>query len=338
MSDLLAGALSVLLATNPPAAVSNFIAQRTGLAVAVAGDRDPAEQEFQRLLAADDAAQEEAEKITAEAEHPGDLLLAPSKLTIRARLDDHYRPVRARYEDFLGHHPQHARAHVAYASFLNDTGDEDGAVTHYERSRELEPKAPAAWNNLANLYAHRGPVEKAFPYYDEAIRLNPNEPLYLHNFGTLVFLFRKDATNYFRCDEQAVFTRALALYDRALKLDPHNFPLASDVAQTFYGIKPPPTENPAAARAAELRLADQALASWTNALGCARDGLEREGVYLHFARWNLRAGRLAETHANLAGVTNAMYAQLKQRLERNLMGQEQARSDPDPPAAGRAVK
>ena len=50
----------------------------------------------------------------------------------------------------------------------------------------LNPKDPAVYNNLAEIYAHHGPVKKAFEYYEKAIQLNPEEPLYYHNFGTVV--------------------------------------------------------------------------------------------------------------------------------------------------------
>lgn len=322
MSDLLAGALGVLLATNQPAALSNLVVQQTGIAVPIRATNDPVELEFQKLLAEDDTAQEAVEQILAASEQATDPLTAPTRLTMRARMDEHLKPVHEHYEEFLKRHPGHAPARMAFGSFLSDTGDEEGAIVEYEKSRELDPKNPAAWNNLAGIYAHIGPVEKSFPYYTEAIRLNPNEPQYLHSFGTLVFLFRKDATNYFKCDEQAVFSKALELYDRALKLDPNNFPLASDVAQTFYGIKPTATKTPEEAHLAEVKLADQALASWTNALRIAHNDEEREGVFLHFARWNLKAGRLDLTRTNLQSVTNGMYLPLKQRLERNLVERE----------------
>ena len=208
---------------------------------------------------------------------------------------------------------------MAYGSFLGDLQDEEGAQEQWEKALALNPKDPAVYNNLANLYGHIGPMKKAFEYYAKAIELNPQEPLYYHNFGTTVYLFRKDAMEFYPISEQQVFDKALELYSKALKLDPTNFPLASDVAQTYYGIKP-------------LRLED-ALKAWTNTLALAHDEIEREGVYLHFARLKLQADRFAEVRAHLDAVTNEMYAVLKKRLARNLDEQERkGRGTNAPPA------
>ena len=98
---------------------------------------------------------------------------------------------------------------------------------------------------------------------------------------------------FYQINEQQVYDKALCLYSNALKLDPTNFPLASDVAQTYYGIKP-------------LRLED-ALKAWTNTLALAHDEIEREGVYLHFARLKLQADRFAEVRATLTpSLTNLL--------------------------------
>ena len=223
---------------------------------------------------------------------------------ILARLE----PIRKGYEDFLKRHPEHERAHVAFGSFLNDLNDEDGAVEQWEKALALNAKDPAVYNNLAEIYAHHGPVKKAFEYYGKAIELNPHEALYYHNFGTVVYLFRKDAMEIYKIDEQQVFDKALGLYQKAMKLDPDNFPLASDIAQTYYGIKPPRT--------------DDALNAWTNALSIAHDEIEREGVYIHFARIKFLAGRFAEARQHLNVVTNEMYADLKKRIARNVEEKE----------------
>lgn len=319
MDSFLIGLLGALVATNSPVAVSNFVAHTTGLSVQVPDPRDPVEKEYRKLLEQDDAAQEEVDKWIREDAAFREQGAGLGAATLRARVEQRLKPVREAYEEFLRLHPDHARAHLAYGSFLNDTRDEEGAVQHWEKARELDPKNPAAWNNLANHYGHRSPVSKAFEYYAKAIELNPAEKTYYQNLATTVFLFRKDAMAYYQLDEQHVFDKALDLYRQAMKLDPGNFLLASDYAQTYYGIRP--------VRSAE------ALAAWEAALKIAGTETERQGVYLHLARFKLNAGRFDDARRDLARVTEDVYAALKKRLERNLDKQEaEARGTNAPPA------
>jgi len=331
MSDALTAALTLLLATNRPAAASNLVAATLPLPTAVVAaataagtpaTNDPVELELRAILSEDEVALREIEQILDEAVPAPDAPLPKQSITAAARARVRAEPVRRRYERFIADHPRHARARLAYGSFLNELGEEPEAIEQWEKARSLDPSEPAAWNNLANVYAHIGPVEKSFPYYEEAIRLNSNEPVYLHNFGTLVFMFRRDATNYFRCDEQTVFQKAFDLYQKAIALDPNNFQLAADVAQTYYGWRLPASGTAEEQQAAERQLQETALRAWTNALAIAPTEADREGVALHFARWNLRAGRYAEARTNLAGVTNAMHAIVRDRLLRTLEGRD----------------
>jgi hypothetical protein len=57
VSQLLLGLLSVLVATNQPAAVSNLVVRSTGVSVSIPDPNDPVEKDYQRLLEEDDAAQ-----------------------------------------------------------------------------------------------------------------------------------------------------------------------------------------------------------------------------------------------------------------------------------------
>ena len=302
MKILLRGAFILLLATSSPAAVTNLVLKP--VTAAPAGTNDPVEKEFQKLMEEDDDAQADADKWIRDNQEFAAKGAGEPDAELNKRILTRLGTTRKAYDDFLTRHPDHARAHLAYAGFLQDIHDEDAAVPHMEKSRQLDPKNPAAWNNLANYYGHYGDVKKSFEYYAKAIELNPNESVYFHNFGTTVYLFRKDAKEFYNINEQQVFDKALDLYAKAMKLSPEDFPLATDVAQSYYGIKP-------------LR-AEAALKSWTNALATAHDEIEREGVYLHFARINWMAGRTNEARAHLNSVTNAMYADLKKRVERNL--------------------
>jgi tetratricopeptide (TPR) repeat protein len=300
-------------------AVSNFVARTTGISVTVPDPNDPVEKEYQKLLETDDAAQEEVDKWIRDETAFREQGAGVPEATLRARIEQRFKAVRDAYEGFLRNHPEHARAHLAYGSFLMETHDEEEAVNQMEKARELDPKNPAAWNNLANYYGHRSPVKKAFEYYAKAIELNSHEPVYYQNLATTVFLFRSDAMDFYKIDEPQVFDKALDLYRKAMKLDPDNFVLASDYAQTYYGIRP-------------MRSGD-AIAAWESALKIAPDDKEREGVYIHLARIKLNAERFEEVHRLLNSVTNEMYASLKNRLLRNLERQEKTATATNAPAA-----
>ena len=302
------GLLSALLATNQPQAVSNLVQQQTGVSVQMVNPNDPAEKELLQLMADDDAATAEVDKWIQENNAFAVQDAGESKEELNRKILARFDPVKKNYEDFLKRYPNNARGHLAYGSFLNDIGDEDAAAAQNETAAQIDPKNPAAWNNLANYYGEHGPLTNAFTDYAKAIELNPREPVYYQNFATTVYLYRKDAREFYGINEQQVFDKALELYRKAVQLDPDNFPLATDYAQSYYGIRP-------------LRTND-ALVAWTNALQIAHDDNEREGVYIHLARIKLGAGRFAEAQAQLELVTNAAFADLKNRIERNLAERE----------------
>src|SRR5262245_53358032 len=103
------------MATNTPAAVSNLLAQTTGLAVAIPDSNDPVEKEFKKLMQDDDDAEAEVDGWIQDnqafaAKGAG---IPPAELSrrIRRRLE----VVRKSYEDFIKRHPDHARVRIAYA-------------------------------------------------------------------------------------------------------------------------------------------------------------------------------------------------------------------------------
>ena len=298
------------MATNQPAAVSNLLLQSTGISLKAThlgtntNTNDPVEKELDAILEQDDAAQAEVDKWIQENTAFGMKGAGVPREELRRRVQNRLAPVDKAYQDFIQQHPANSRARVAYASFLGDTKGEDEAQEQLEKALAIDTNNPAIYNNLANIYGHHGPVKKSFEYYAKALQLSPNEPVYYHNFGTTVFLFRSDAKEYYGIDEQQVFNKAFDLYSNAMRLDPDNFPLASDVAQTYYGVHPFRPE--------------EALQAWTNALNLAHDEVEREGVYIHFARVNIMSHQFEQARALLNNVTNEMYTELKNRVARNL--------------------
>jgi tetratricopeptide (TPR) repeat protein len=310
VSQLIIGLLSAMMSTNQPVAVSNFVTQTTGVSVAaVANANDPAEKAYRQLLELDESTTEEVDKWIRDAqEMEAKTGAAAPNITLNAKIRERLEGVKSAYEKFLEKNPNHVKAWLAYGSFLGEVGQEGEAAAKWEKARELDPTDPAAWNNLANYYGHKSPVKKAFEYYAKAIELNPNEAVYYHNFGTTVFLFRKDAKEYYGIEEQQVFDKALELYRKSLKLDPDNFLLAQDIAQTYYGIKPQRNE--------------EAIKAWDYALSKARDDFERQGVHIHLARFKLNEGKFNEARTHLSLVTHENYGVLKERVTATLERKE----------------
>ena len=315
MTNLIIGLLGALLASNTPAATSNLITQTTGLTVTIPDTNDPVEREYQKLLEADDAALAGVAELMSNndkyvAQGGG---LTPD--VMNQRMAERLTPARKGYEAFIASHPDHVRARIAFGSFLSDIHDDEDARTQFEKALELDPKNPAAWNDYANLLGHLGPVSKMFEGYTKAIELKPTEPVYLENLATCVFIYRVDAKAFYHyTNDQQVFDKSLELYQQAFKLDPDNFELATELAQTYYGITPTRT--------------DDALNAWTNALAIARTDLQKQGVYIHLARFKLNAGRFAEAHHDLEGVTNPELATLKKLLLRTMDQREHPTNAP----------
>jgi tetratricopeptide (TPR) repeat protein len=308
VNELLIGLVGALVATNQPQAVSNLIQQNVGVSVSIPNPNDPAEKELRQLMMEDDAAMAEVDKWIRDNNAFAALGAGESREAlnqrIRARLDE----IRKKYQDLLQRYPNFARGHLAYGTFLNDINEEEAAGGEFKKAVELDPKNPGAWNNLANYYGEYSPITNAFADYAKAIELDPTEPVYYHNLALMVYLYRKDAMSFYGLDEQQVFDKALALYQKAIQFDPDNLPLATDYAECYYGIRP-------------LRTND-ALAAWTNALRVAHNEAEREGIYIHLARVKIAAGLFDEARAQLAAVTNPIYADLRKRGERNLAEHE----------------
>src|SRR2546425_985970 len=161
MDSFLIGLLSALVSTNQPVAVSNLVARTTGISVTVPNPNDPVEKEYQKLLETDDAAQEAVDKWIRDETAFREQGAGLPDATLKARIEQRLKGVRDAYDGFLRNHPDHARAHLAYGSFLMETHEEEEAVNQMEKARELDPKNPAAWNNLANYYGHRSPLKIA---------------------------------------------------------------------------------------------------------------------------------------------------------------------------------
>lgn len=147
------------MATNTPLAVSNLVQQKTGLSVEVRDPNDPVEKEYEKVLLEDDAALAEINQWREQVDQAGERKDDVEDSLLRSRIVRRAEPVRKSYESFLGKHPKHTNARVAYAAFLGEIGEETESGGQLEKAVEFDGRNPAALNNLANYYGHRGGVK-----------------------------------------------------------------------------------------------------------------------------------------------------------------------------------
>lgn len=168
------------------------------------------------------------------------------------------------------------------------------------------------WNEQANAILHQGSVSKAFELYEKAVAAYPDEPVIWQNFAVSVFLYRKDAMAYYRLNEQEVYDKAFVLYDQAMRADPENFALATDMAMSYYAVKP---QRP-----------NDALRAWQKVLKLADTEAEQQSIYVHLARTLLNAGRADEAKRFLDKVATPENATMKEILARRLRQNEGTRT------------
>ena len=260
--------------------------------------------EFEKLLASDNAAQAEVDRWVTDNQKFSAQGGGIDKADLRLKIEMRLATVRHAYEEFLQQHPDHVSAMLAYGSLLNDLTDEAAAAVQWERASRLAPTNPATWNNLANHAAGSGDTKKAFEYFERSIALAPDVATYCRNLGSAIVHFRTNAMTYYELSEQAVLDKGLKFLRQAQKQESDDFPLATEIAQVYYGLQPPRV--------------DEALQAWETAQKLSVDDVERDGVRLHLARVNLQAGRFEEAHRQLGLIKYAGYADLKRKLAEQL--------------------
>lgn len=275
-----------------------------------------AEKEFAQILQADNTA---ITQITSWIHNNLDRIQEneTERNALALRIRDRLSPIRQLYTDFLKRYPDHARARVAYGSFLTHIDHRQGAIDQWKQALKTDPKNAAALNNLA---IHLGTValqsrqtrgiQEAFRALDKAIQLNPKEPLYRHNYATLLCSFRKPAARHYKIKPQQIIQKAIGEYDAAIKLSPKQFEYAADRAEAFLDLTPFPHA--------------EAIHAWQAAFAIAGTPDERDWAHLQTAIAHYKGEKWKQVEDSLKRMTGeyhqALAGQLRRATEAKLEG------------------
>lgn len=112
------------------------------------------------------------------------------------------------YNSALELRPEHPEALYGKAIHLQNTGRNEEAVIIYQQMIDLNEESLFAWYNQGYILLEmEDQPEKAIPFFEKAVEINPNYVDAIYNIGL----------SYERLDKPDV---AIGYYERALSLDP----------------------------------------------------------------------------------------------------------------------
>ncbi|MBI3885212.1 MAG: hypothetical protein HY302_05725 [Opitutae bacterium] len=217
-----------------------------------------------------------------------------------ARLKGEVQSLVSSYDVLIQKNPEFAPAYVAYGLLLGRIGMTKEAVAILLKANKLDPDLAVVKNQIAKHLAEDGKPLEALPWIMAAIDLEPKEPLYHYQLGTLLHVAREDFLRSGDFTRAALDRAMLQAFQRAADDAPGNMAYAYRHAEAYYDLQEPKW--------------DEAFAAWQQLEHRASAGLERQTIQLHEAKVRFEQKRPGEARALLDGVTDLRLTAQKQKL------------------------
>lgn len=231
--------------------------------------------------------------LLADASKQGDKL---DEESLRAQLQS----VAHDYERLLQDNPKFAAGYAAYGYVLGKIGMRKESVAMLLKANQFDSDIPLVKNQLGNYLAEEGKPLEAAPYYLAAIKLEPNEPLYHYQLGTLLTVARDDFLQSGEWTRAALDVAMHHAFQRAAELAPDRFEFAYRYAESFYDLETPDW--------------DGALKAWADLEEKAPTAVERQTMRLHAANILIKIDKPDHARALLETVDEPSLQAQKQKL------------------------
>jgi tetratricopeptide (TPR) repeat protein len=204
------------------------------------------------------------------------------------------------YERLLQDNPKFAAGYAAYGYLLGKIGMRKESTAMLLKANQLDSDIPLVKNQLGNYLAEEGKPLEAAPYYLAAIKLEPNEPLYHYQLGTLLTVARDDFLKSGEWTRTALDRAMHHAFQRAAELAPDRFEFAYRYAESFYDLEMPDW--------------DGALKAWAGLEDKAPTAVERQTMRLHAANILIKIDKPDHARALLETVDEPSLQAQKQKL------------------------
>jgi len=210
------------------------------------------------------------------------------------------------YESYVEDNPRDVNGLILYGKFLRQMGQPRHATGLFLEADKIDPRLAVVKQNIANYLVEEGRLADALPFLLKAIELEPNEPVYHHQLGTFLFLFKEDLLSLGIASAQTNDRSMHEAFGSASKLAPDNFEYKLRYAQSFFDLSDPDW-NKALGIWRELRKQDQ-----------NRSTAEREYLALGEARTMAQLGRKEEATVILQAISSPSLRATKEGLIKEL--------------------
>ena len=233
-------------------------------------------------------------EVFADAAKQGDNLDASS---LKRRLQE----ISHDYEVLLRDNPRYAAGYAAYGLLLSKVDMRKEAAAMLLKANELDPDIAIVKNQIGNLLAEDGKPLQAAPYFIAAIKLEPAEPLYHYQLGTLLVEARDEFLKNGQWTRATLDAAVLEAFRKASELAPDRFEFAYRHAESYYDLEKPDW-------GAALKL-------WSALEEKAPTDIERQTMRLHAANILIKTDRAGLARILLETVTEPGLQGQKDRLK-----------------------
>jgi tetratricopeptide (TPR) repeat protein len=220
-----------------------------------------------------------------------------------------------RYDALIAIHQNYAPAHVAYGLLLTKAGMRKEGVARMFKANELDSRIPLVKNQLGNYYAEEGKPVEALVFFTAASDLEPKEPLYHYQIGSLLCEGAEDFLATGNWTRPKLDETMQDAFEQAMNLAPGDWRYAYRYGLSFYDLATPEWE--------------AALQFWRDFEKKLAPGIERQTSRLHQARVLVEIRRLDEARAALATVTAPELARQRVEIEKKLADAAARATNPD---------
>ncbi len=204
------------------------------------------------------------------------------------------------YDALLRRHPDFAPAYVTYGLLLGKVDMRKESMVLLLRANQLDKSLPIVKNQLGNYLAEEGRPLEAVNYYLAAIDLEPKEPLYHYQLGTLLVEARDDFLKSGQWTRASLDKTMHEAFEQAMQLAPGDWRYAYRYGLSFYDL--------------ELAEWEAALQFWKDFENTLAPGVEKETCRLHQAKVLVAQHHFGEARAVLETVNEPLLARQKEKV------------------------